>query len=373
MAKLKQRRCLKAVGDPTDPKGLLAFMNRYLDALRLKHYTDATLWNVERYVRDFIEWCDIRSLRTPQEITKPILEAYQRHLYYYRMSNGKPLSIYSQRSKLGPLRGWFKWLTQQNYLLYNPASELTLPKIARRLPKAILTADEVEQVMAQVDVTKAMGIRDRAMLEVLYSTGIRRMELQRLSVFAVDVERGTLLVQQGKGKKDRVVPLGERACLWVGRYLNDVRPNYVVDDMENTLFLTRLGEPFNDVWMSRTVASYIDKANIGKRGACHLFRHTMATLMLENGADIRYIQAMLGHAELSTTEIYTQVSIKALKAVHSKTHPAKLSAREQLAKQAREKLAAEQREHEGLLKELEIEEAEELLEMLGPDGPDLLH
>jgi integrase/recombinase XerD len=373
MAKVKQRRCLKAVGDPTDPNGLLAFMNRYLDALRLKHYTDATLWNTERYIRDFIEWCDMRSLRTPQEITKPILEAYQRHLYYYRQANGQPLSVYSQRGKLGPLRGWFKWLTKQNYLLYNPASELELPRMARRLPKAILTSDEVDQVMAQVDVTKPIGVRDRAMLEVLYSTGIRRMELQQLSMFDVDVERGTLLVRQGKGKKDRIVPIGERACLWVGRYTHDVRPDYLVDGHENTLFLTRLGEPFNDVWMSRTVAKYVEKANIGKTGACHLFRHTMATLMLENGADIRYIQAMLGHAELSTTEIYTQVSIRALKEVHSRTHPARLSERERLAKLAREKEAAQLQAHDSLLAELELEEAAELEEILSPDGPDLLH
>jgi integrase/recombinase XerD len=373
MAKTKKRRCLKAVGDPTDPNGLVAFMNRYLDALRLKHYTDATLWNTERYIRDFIEWCDMRSLRTPQEITKPILEAYQRHLYYYRMANDKPLSIYSQRAKLGPLRGWFKWLTKQNYLLYNPASELELPKMARRLPKAILTASEVEKVMAQVDVTKPLGVRDRAMLELLYSTGIRRMELQKLSMFDVDVERGTLMVRQGKGKKDRFVPIGERACLWIGRYMNDVRPDYLVDASDNTLFLTRLGEQFNDVWMSRTVGQYVTKANLGKTGACHLFRHTMATLMLENGADIRYIQAMLGHAELSTTEIYTQVSIKALKDVHSRTHPARLSERERLAKLAREKIEAEQRDHDRLLTELELEEAEELMEILSPDGQDLLH
>jgi integrase/recombinase XerD len=368
-----KKRFIKAVGDPTDPNGLLAFMNRYLDALRLKHYTDHTLWNNEKYIRDFIEWCDLRSLRTPQEITKPILEAFQRHLYYYRKSDGKPLSVYTQRGKLGVLRGWFRWLTKQNYLLYNPASELELPKMEQRLPKAILTVSEVERVMAGVDITKPIGVRDRAMLEVLYSTGIRRMELQNLSVFDVDVERGTMLVRQGKGKKDRIVPIGDRACLWVSRYVDDVRPVYEIGASENTLFLTTMGERFNDVWMSRTVGQYVEKANIGKTGACHLFRHTMATLMLENGADIRYIQAMLGHAKLSTTEIYTQVSIRALKDVHSKTHPARLSERERLAKLAREKIEAQKQDHDSLLNELELEEAEELMAIMDPDGPDLLH
>jgi integrase/recombinase XerD len=368
-----QKKFIKAVGDPTDPNGLLAFMNRFLDALRLKHYTDHTLWNNEKYLRDFIEWCDMRSLRTPQEITKPILEAYQRYLYYYRKSDGKPLSVYTQRGKLGVLRGWFRWLTRQNYLLYNPASELELPKTGQRLPKAVLTANEVERVMAQVDVTRPIGVRDRAMLEVLYSTGIRRMELQQLSVFDVDVERGTMLVRQGKGNKDRIIPIGDRACLWVGRYLDDTRPMYVVNGSDNTLFLTTLGEQFNDVWMSRTIGNYVEKANIGKTGACHLFRHTMATLMLENGADIRYIQAMLGHAKLTTTEIYTQVSVKKLKEIHTQTHPARLSERERLAKLAREKIEAEKQDHDSLLTELEMEEAEELMAIMDPDGPDLLH
>lgn len=321
----REKRFIKEVGDPTDPNGLLAFMNHYLDGLRIKHYTKQTLWNNERYIRDFIEWCDGRALRQPQEITKPILERYQRYLYLYRKKDGKPLSIYSQRAKLSPLKGWFKWLTKQNHLLYNPASELDLPKIRQRLPKAILSEKEVEQVMSQVNSSEPLGIRDRAVMEVLYSTGIRRMEIVNLSVFDVDAERGTLLVRQGKGKKDRMLPLGERASFWLTRYLNDVRPSMALASDDGTMFLTRLGEKFNEAWLSRTVAQYIDKAKLNKQGSCHLFRHTMATLMLENGADIRFIQAMLGHAELSTTEIYTQVSIKALKEVHSRCHPAKLT------------------------------------------------
>ncbi|WP_448214311.1 site-specific tyrosine recombinase XerC [Colwellia sp. MEBiC06753] len=318
------KRFIKEVGDPTDPNGLLAFMNHYLDGLRIKHYTEQTLWNNERYIRDFIEWCDGRALRQPTEITKPILERYQRYLYLYRKADGKPLSIYSQRAKLSPLKGWFKWLTKNNHLLYNPASELELPRLRQRLPKAILSETEVEQVMTQVNSTVPLGIRDRAVMEVLYSTGIRRMEVVNLSVFDIDAERGTLLVRQGKGKKDRMLPLGERAAYWVGRYVNEVRPELALASDDGTLFLTRLGEKFNECWLSRTVAQYVEKSGVNKQGSCHLFRHTMATLMLENGADVRFIQTMLGHAELSTTEIYTQVSIKALKEVHSRCHPAKL-------------------------------------------------
>jgi integrase/recombinase XerD len=166
-----------------------------------------------------------------------------------------------------------------------------------------------------------LGKRDRAMLEVLYSTGMRRMELTGLSVYDLDAERGTLMVRQGKGKKDRMVPVGERAIAWIGSYLRDVRPSLTLGADDGTLFLTTFGEAFTANRMTQLVRNYVDAAAIGKRGACHLFRHSMATLMLKGGADIRFIQQMLGHADLSTTQIYTQVSIRKLKQIHTATHP----------------------------------------------------
>ena len=130
-----------------------------------------------------------------------------------------------------------------------------------------------------------------------------------------------MMVRQGKGKKDRMVPIGERAIAWLERYLGDARPGLMVPPDDGTLFLGATGEELSPNRLTQLVRGYVDAADIGKRGSCHLFRHTMATLMLENGADIRYIQEMLGHAELSTTQIYTQVSIRRLKHVHTLTHP----------------------------------------------------
>ena len=153
-----------------------------------------------------------------------------------------------------------------------------------------------------------MGLRDRAILETLYSTGMRRLELIGLSCYDLDRERGTVMIRQGKGKKDRMIPIGERALAWIDQYLESARPDLVVGQDDGTLFLTNAGEAFTPDRLTQMVRDYVDAADIGKRGSCHLFRHTMATLMLENGADIRFIQAMLGHAELSTTQIYTQVS-----------------------------------------------------------------
>ena len=212
---------------------------------------------------------------------------------------------------------------EDNHILYNPASELDMPRVEKRLPRHILNVKEVEKVLAVPDLATPIGIRDRAILETFYSTGIRRLELIHLKLYDVDTDRGTIMIRQGKGKKDRMLPIGERALAWTVKYRDDVRPELACGADDATLFLTTLGEAFAPNRMTQMVREYIDAADTGKRGSCHLFRHTMETPMLENGADIHYIQARLGHAELSTTQIYTQVSVRKLKAIHTATHPAK--------------------------------------------------
>lgn len=186
------------------------------------------------------------------------------------------------------------------------------------------------------------------------------MEVVNLKVFDLDAERGTLMVRQGKGKKDRMVPIGERALTWIQKYADEVRPGLAVAPDDGTLFLTAEGEAFTPNRLTQLVREYVDKAKLKKRGSCHLFRHTMATLMLEGGADIRFIQAMLGHAELSTTQIYTQVSIRKLKEIHDARHPG--------ARPASRRIAAEDHDPEAgaradLLDALDVEAQEE------DDGP----
>ena len=162
------------------------------------------------------------------------------------------------------------------------------------------------------------------MLETFYSSGIRRMELVQLKLYDVDTRGGSLTVRGGKGGRDRVVPLGARACAWVDRYLEEVRPQLLARHDDGSCFLTDFGEPFEKNRLGDLVKGYIERAGFKVTGSCHLFRHAMATHMLENGADIRFIQAILGHSDLDTTAIYTQVSIHKLKEVHAATHPAKL-------------------------------------------------
>ncbi len=299
--------------------------------------TTATISTRKQSLIVFVRWCVERSLTKPTEITLPILERYQRHLFHYRKSNGEPLGYVSQRSRLIPVKTFFQWLTRSRHILYNPASELQLPRPPKKLPHHVLTLSEVETILAQPDTTTPQGLRDRAMLELLYSTGVRRMELTRLKCYDVDTNAGSVFVREGKGRKDRMIPIGARACAWLTRYLHDVRPLLVVEPDSHTLFLADYGEPINLNAAGHITRRYIEKAGYTFPGACHLFRHAMATHMLENGADIRYIQAMLGHAKLTTTEIYTQVSILKLKEIHTATHPARLQrVRGDNAKAARE-------------------------------------
>jgi integrase/recombinase XerD len=308
-----------------DPQGMHVMLDKFFEWMRVKNYSEQTIVGRKFFLGCFIKWAEERGVTRPNEVTKPILDRYQRFLYHYRKKNGDPISFQTQHSHLVPLRAWFRWMARNNHVLYNPAADIELPRLEHRLPKFVLSAKEAEQVIAVANVTDPMGIRDRAILETLYSTGIRRMEVVGLNLYDIDMDRGTLIVRQGKGKKDRMVPIGERALAWIDKYAREVRPTLLVGDSAGTIvFLTNLGEPFTPNALTLLVRQYVEAADIGKRGSCHLFRHTMATLMCEGGADIRFIQAMLGHAKLTTTQIYVQVSIRQLKQVHEATHPARM-------------------------------------------------
>jgi integrase/recombinase XerD len=318
----KKRAKPRPIGDPNDAEGFGVWARKYLEWMRVRNYSLRTVENNEASLRFFVSWCEARSLLRPEEVTKPILERYQRHLYLLKRPDGQPqLSFRSQHVRLTAVRGFFKWMVRQNALPSNPASELDLPRLPHRLPRDVLTAEEVERVLGGIDVRTPVGVRDRAILELLYSTGVRRSELVSLRLTDVDPERGTLLVREGKGRRDRMVPVGERALGWIERYTRDVRPELVVLPDCGALFLTTLGEQLTPDYLTQQVRRFVLAAELGKSGSCHLFRHTMATLMLEGGADVRYIQEMLGHVHLDSTEVYTRVSIRKLRAIHQATHP----------------------------------------------------
>ncbi len=308
-----------------DPGGFERRLSQYLEWLRFSHFSEGTAKDRQLRVRYFMAWCLERSLLRPTEITKPILERFQASLFHARRRrDGLPLSVASQRNFLTSVKGFFRWLSRSNHVLFNPAADLILPRLSRRLPKHVLNEAEAERVINLPNVETPLGLRDRAILETLYSTGVRRMELITLRLYDIDRERGTLMVREGKGRGQRVVPIGDRALGWVEKYLAEVRSTLVVEPDEGYIFLTYAGAGFDPNSLTILAGTYVRRAELGKVGAVHLFRHTAATVMLEHGADIRFIQAMLGHAKLETTQLYTQVSIRKLKEVHTATHPARL-------------------------------------------------
>ena len=282
----------------------------------------------------------------PAEVTKPILERYQRWLYHYRKKNGQPLSFRSQHGCLVPVRALFKWLCRQNHLLANPAADLELPRAEKRLPRHVLTAAEAERVLALPDVAEPLGLRDRAILEAFYSTGMRRMELLGLEA-----------LRPRPGARHGVHPPGQREK---GPHDPDGRTGVCVGaalpggGAAVARAHARRRDRFPDERRAAVRAEPADaaRARLRRRGrdrqdrALAISSATPAQRsMLEGGADIRFIQQLLGHEKLETTQIYAQVSIRMLKEVHTRTHPARLTA------EGHEELAAEFAEEEAELAE----------------------
>jgi len=319
-----RRKRVFAFRDTTDPRGFVVLLKAHLEHMKVRGYSPRTVLSAEWSISDFVVWSQERDVMKPRDVTKPMIERYQRMLFYTEKPDGSPLTLSTQHHRLSFIKQYFKWLARENHLLSNPASELELPKVEKRLPKHVLTATEAEAILAQPDIRKPQGLRDRAILETFYSTGIRRTELSGLKVHDVDTERGTITVRQGKGRRDRVVPVGERAGAWIAKYIREARPDFVIEPDRGFIFLAAEGEPIAPKTLSLYVSRYVKASGVARTGSCHLFRHAMATLMLENGADVRMIQAILGHVKLTTTEIYTHVAITKLKQVHTATHPAAL-------------------------------------------------
>ncbi len=306
---------------------LIRYMEDHFEWMLVTGYSASTVSARRQHIRRFIRWADERGLSDPREITKPMLERYQRYLYYYRKMEGgqagEPLTIGMQYQYLAPLKTWFRWMSREHHILANPAADLDLPRQPKRLPRSTPTVQEVEAILAQADPGTVQGLRDRALLELLYATGLRRMELAGAALYDVDLTRGVLWVRYGKGGRQRVVPLGERACAWLDKYLSEARPELLAADSK-ALFVNDYGEPVHADFISGKVKRYMEFAGVEKVGSAHLLRHACATHMLEGGADIRFIQEMLGHANIETTQIYTHVSIDKLLAVHAATHPSRL-------------------------------------------------
>jgi integrase/recombinase XerD len=226
-------------GEADRPESLVRLMLDYLAELERRNYTAGTLVTRRRHLRLFAEWAAEREVRDPLHVTRAVIERYQRYLFHYRQANGEPLAINYQIQRVVPLQMLFRWAVRQHRVPANPASDLDHPRPIQKLPVALSPA-QIEQILAQPDVGTPLGLRDRAMMEVLYATGIRRSELAHLRVEDVDANQGIVRVVQGKGQKDRMVPIGGRALHWVRRWLDEARPALALPDAR-ALFVSARG------------------------------------------------------------------------------------------------------------------------------------
>ncbi len=252
------------------------------------------------------------------EVTCESVRFYYRDIYWRISSRGKPYSPSTVSIKVYALRSFFRYLLAENHILTNPALQLKSPKISR-IPRNILSLTEVKALLSQPDLKTFEGLRDRAMLELFYSTGIRRRELVNLDIYDIDIQEDTLFIRHGKGAKDRVVPLGRWAIVYLKRYLEERK---TIAKPDNALFLSPFtGKRICYQLFDRLAGEYARRAGIVKQVSCHTLRHACAVHLLEGGADIRSIQELLGHRSIESTEIYLSLSKEQLKKVHKKSHP----------------------------------------------------
>jgi integrase/recombinase XerD len=270
-------------------------------------------------VKLFLEYLETVGIMTIGEVDRALVADYQIRLLD-QTHRGKTVGGVTRLRRLSTVRCFCGYLVKSGVLAADPTTDLELPKRPKNLPKNILTKKEMGKLLELPDLKTPLGIRDRAILEVFYSTGIRASELCNLSLHDIDLAKGELRVNQGKNAKDRVVPLGEVACDYVGLYLRNARKKLAAIG-QSVLFVTKSGKQFRYTTLSYLITRLGQKAGLKKHIASHNLRHTCATHLLQGKADIRHIQEILGHRSLATTQIYTKVEIADLKKVHRHCHP----------------------------------------------------
>jgi integrase/recombinase XerD len=279
-----------------------------------------TIKNARYTLRHFAGFLEIENAGDIEDLSADILSEYQQELYFCLTAKGRPLSLRTQAQRLGVVKSFTRFLKDQDYLICDPAESIQLPRKPKRLPKVILSADEVKKLLQTPDTRTNRGYRNRIILEILYDTAIRRAEVANIKLHDLDLAAGYIRIT-GKGNKDRVVPLSRRVCELVQNYILMVRHQFVNGNDPGFLILNRWGQKMdpNGIWA--VVRRCVELSGIKKSITTHTFRHTCATHMLKNGAPVRHLQQMLGHESLESTQMYTHVTINDLKEIHARYHP----------------------------------------------------
>lgn len=290
---------------------------RFISHLKVKNYADSTQHHYSDMLKLFKTFLEERGIGDVRQITKNDIHDYQAKI------NQKKLSRSTKALRIRAVKRFYEYLVNEDCLLINPCAGIVEMPGGHRLPRILLTPQEAEKIIQQPDTGVMVGIRDRAILELLYSTGIRVGECEGLEVYDMDTKEKLVQVMRGKGSKERIVPMGEDAAKWIKEYQQKVRPrSSLLKPHERNLFLSIRGKPLNHKIIRGIVHKYTKQAKIKKKGiSCHTFRHLFATELIRNGADIVSVQKLLGHKDIRSTTIYTKVVPTDIKDTHKKTHP----------------------------------------------------
>jgi len=303
---------------------------RHLESLTVRNFAKNTLINRAYQLRFFHRFLDEREppVQEIERVTAELLVEFQSWLFHQPTPKGAVRGVANQNRIFTGIRGFFAFLKTNGYLTVNPAEALANGREPRRLPRSVLTVMEAKRILDAVDTGRVEGYRDRTILEVFYATGIRKQELLDLRVQHVSLEEELLRIEQGKGGHDRVVPLSRVACRFLETYLKAIRPELVggsgrkdQGQPAERLFISARGKPLNKNVLSEIIAHYVKQAKVKKHITCHSWRHTCATHLLKNRANLRHVQEILGHRSLATTERYLHLTITDLKEAHRRFHP----------------------------------------------------
>lgn len=299
---------------------LKADIERCIDWLRARNYSPRSRTEYGLVLKDLVAWVTERGeLKSRSDLTTGKLQEYLIGLSLRRTKKGQLLSSARRQQHLNGLVHLFSHLYKTGQILTNPTHELERPRQSKRLPRDVLTVDEMLRVLAAAEGETPVSLRDKASLELLYTTGIRRAELERLTLESLRLSERLVRVL-GKGDKERLIPVGREATRCLATYLEHGRPR-MESQGSSALFLSSVGGPMRACALLRALKGYSKQASVRKKVTLHTFRHTCATHMLAGGADIRYIQELLGHVSLKTTQIYTRVETSDLQRMLDRCHP----------------------------------------------------
>ena len=291
---------------------------RFREHLKVLNRSPATVEAYASHTKDFLLTMDIRNTK---KVTTPMIESWIAGLWDYRNGQGKPYSDATVKIKIRSVKQFFKFLERTNAIFIDPAEFIKEPGKKTRI-KPVLTPDETKQILDQPNLGTLTGIRDRTVLEVFYATGIRLNELCSLTIYDADLQGGVLRINKGKGGKDRVVPLGTHAKKFLREYITKVRPRFAQKNRTSrSLFMDYFGHPVSKPAVTVMIRKFRKAAKIKKQVTAHTFRHTFATVLIKNGADIRAVQKMMGHSDIKTTQVYIKSLGLDIKKEHRKTHP----------------------------------------------------